>query len=196
MADILLFGLGNPGPEHEKTYHNAGLSTLMDAGAMVIERIEGILESRGQLSEKEHCVKNFCYQKYNGPVNLILARVSPEKAIYMNQSGLAVKEALEYFRVSPDNLYILHDDSDLFIGEYKLEKSRGAAGHHGVESVIESVGTNGFWRGRIGIRPKDEVRRQKAGEFVLKTVSREDRDALGKVARRLAVEIAAAVELK
>ena len=67
------------------------------------------------------------------------------------------------------------------IGEYKLQFGRGAAGHHGVESIQTALKSNDFWRLRIGIRPANEKIRQKSEKFVLKKITDEDREILAKI---------------
>jgi len=90
----------------------------------------------------------------------------------MNESGKAVKEAVKYFRAKPEEILIIHDDSDIELGKYKISFGRGSAGHQGVESIIKSLGTKNFWRLRIGIR---RTKRKKAGEFVLKKITPADK---------------------
>jgi PTH1 family peptidyl-tRNA hydrolase len=91
---------------------------------------------------------------------------------FMNESGRAVREAMRKFNVPPENIVLLHDDSDLPQGAWKISRGRGAAGHHGVESVIAALGRDDFTRIRIGIRPRNERVRRKAEEFVLRPVTK------------------------
>jgi len=70
---------------------------------------------------------------------------------YMNESGIAIQKLVNFYKISPTNLYIIHDDLDLPVGEYRLQFDRGPAGHHGVESIIQHLNTQAFWRIRIGI---------------------------------------------
>ncbi len=91
--------------------------------------------------------------------------------IYMNQSGLFVAKVLKKSNAKPKEILIVHDDSDIELGKYKLSFGRSSAGHKGVESVIQSLGTKNFWRLRIGIR---KTTRKKAGEFVLKKINKKD----------------------
>lgn len=73
----------------------------------------------------------------------------------MNRSGLAVKHLVEYYKPEVTNIMVVHDDIDLDVGRIKISRGGGAAGHHGVESVIHHLGTEGFNRVRIGIgRPR------------------------------------------
>lgn len=174
MNELLIFGLGNPTREYEDTYHNAGLLAL------------GYLQNRQELERhaKTTGQDSFWYRKYD---KLILSAANP--AFFMNESGTPVREALSFFKLKPERLIVLHDDSDLYIGELKMEFGRGAAGHHGVESVIKELGTKEFWRGRIGIRPPEEERRKKAGEFVLKKISAADKLLLDKVFQMLETNV-------
>ena len=91
---------------------------------------------------------------------------------FMNAIGDPITQFLKNQPVSSEEMLIIHDDSDLLIGSYKLSFGGGSAGHKGVQSVIDSLGTDAFWRLRVGIRdPKEQVR-QKAGDFVLKKISK------------------------
>jgi len=98
----------------------------------------------------------------------------------MNESGGFVKKMLRKKGVRPEALLVIHDDSDLNLGSFKLSFGRGSAGHKGAESVIRTLGTKDFWRLRIGIRPI-VGRRKKAGEFVLKKISAKDKKTLESV---------------
>jgi PTH1 family peptidyl-tRNA hydrolase len=95
---------------------------------------------------------------------------------FMNESGRYIAELIKKWHLAkPEEILIVHDDSDLALGNYKLSFGRGSAGHRGVESIIKSLGTKNFWRLRIGIRsPKEKIRRR-AEEFVLKKISPTDK---------------------
>ncbi len=99
----------------------------------------------------------------------------------MNESGKAVRAALKKFGARPHDLVVLHDDSDIVIGHYKISYARNSAGHKGVQSTIDALKTSGFTRIRIGIRPAREKHRQKAGEFALKKITAGHRKLLGGV---------------
>ncbi len=96
----------------------------------------------------------------------------------MNESGKAVKEAMKYFKIKPEEILIVHDDSDIELGKYKISFGRGSAGHNGVQSIINNLKTKNFWRLRIGVRPTTNNRRPttqiKAGDFVLKKISKKN----------------------
>lgn len=138
----IVYALGNPG--WENTYHNLGFD---------------LLESLDQTNWFES--KFFAFKKYG---NLILAK----NLVLMNASGLGVKEALVKFKIKPEELCLIHDDNDLLFGLIKFQFEKSSAGHKGVESVINELKTNKFWRLRIGI---GHSRRKKAEKFVLKKLN-------------------------
>jgi len=70
---------------------------------------------------------------------------------FMNNSGYAVSKIMNFYKISPDDLLVVHDDVDLDFGTVKKQKGKNAAGHHGVEDIIEKIGTKDFWRIRVGI---------------------------------------------
>ncbi|MBT9171017.1 MAG: Peptidyl-tRNA hydrolase [Actinobacteria bacterium] len=98
--------------------------------------------------------------------------------VYMNQSGNFVKAALKKYKIKPEEILIVHDDSDIELGKYKISFNRGSAGHNGVQSIIDALKTKNFWRLRIGIRKVSSIKyqesRKKAGEMVLKKIDREN----------------------
>lgn len=98
--------------------------------------------------------------------------------VYMNESGRFVNAALKKYRLKPEELLIIHDDSDIELGKYKLSFGRGSAGHKGIQSIISALGDKNFWRLRIGIRPINEKIRRKAEKIVLKTISKTDKETL------------------
>ena len=154
----LIVGLGNPGKDYEHTYHSAGALAL-DAIAMAL--------AGGDPLQWEAHKKLFVYTKI-GDWTLV------KPLTFMNTSGSAVREAARKFTASPADIVIIHDDSDLPVGTWKISRARGAGGHHGVESIVATLGTNDFTRIRIGIRPAREVKRKKAEEFVLKPITKRD----------------------
>ncbi len=158
--------LGTPHPDYEATYHNVGRLAL---AYFMPETARFKTEPGGRFE--------FAKSK---------ERIYVRPLTYMNESGPAVAAALKYFKLKPADILIFQDDSDLGLGSFKISCGSGAAGHHGVESLIRSFKTKEFCRVRIGIRPADpapELRRAKAGEFVLKKISAADKAKLQSVFR-------------
>lgn len=163
---LIIIGLGNPGREYKTTYHNAGW--------LALGYLKNELESEGSIL-KTGRGENFDYfDLIDGDKRYIL--VFPNT--FMNLSGKAVREALKFFKGEINDLVIIHDDSDLPIGEIKTARGAGPAGHNGVSSIIECLKTKNFLRVRIGIRNPDEVVRKKAEDFVLKKIKKTDLEKL------------------
>lgn len=159
----LIVGLGNPGDKYKSTYHNVGF-LFVDSLA---EATQG--NDDGQRITWRS-IKSF---RYAMCTEAILVKTTS----FMNESGRAVKSAIDYFGVNPDEILIVHDDSDIPLGEYKISFGRGSAGHKGIESIIKTLRTKEFLRVRIGIRT--DVR--KAGKFVLEKTTEDHRADLEKV---------------
>lgn len=157
----VISGLGNPGPEYSETYHNIGME-------YVTKHVEKYIGVQFQ-SEKKW---RFSHARLNTR-EWVLCQT------FMNESGIAIKAALKWFNASPEELLVVHDDSDLPAGTVRVEYGRGAAGHNGVLSIINALGTDGFWRARVGIRMEIEGNpREKAETFVLKKISSPAREKI------------------
>ena len=180
---ILIVGLGNPGKKYEKTRHNVGF------------RVVDELRSSPHASSLERVRKNFnSFDFANARVIDELAKQKTRKFIiakpqtFMNESGKAVKKLYTKYKIQNTNLWIIHDDIDLLLGEFKISKGRGSAGHKGVQSIINELGTKDFWRVRIGICPK--AGKPKAVEnFVLQKFTKEEEKILKEVILKAIEEI-------
>jgi len=162
MAKIIV-GLGNPLPEYDATYHNVGM--------LALKHMANELKNGGEpLVFKPH-KKLFEYALAGGT-----ALVLP--LTFMNESGTAVKEAMKKFGAAVKDLVVIHDESDLPVGTYKMSSERGAAGHKGAQSIMDALRSKEFLRVRIGIRDKNEKKRKKASEFVLKKITPKDMKTL------------------
>lgn len=141
----LIVGLGNPGEKYEGTRHNLGF--------MVVEQLLKDYEPVDKTNwSKEEKVKSdvvrFDWQPKEGKAErVILAK----PLTYMNNSGMAVTALSLYYKVSPEDIWIIHDELDLPFGTMKIRLGGAAAGHHGVESIIAGLATDKFWRFRLGI---------------------------------------------
>ena len=163
----LFVGLGNPGPEYEATRHNAGfwwIDALASAwGARLVpERGYQALAARVNRSE--------------GPVWLL------EPMTYMNRSGVSVATLARFFKIQPAEILVVHDELDIQPGQAKLKFGGSAAGHNGLKDIHAMLGTQDFWRLRLGIgHPgvKAEV-----VNYVLKKPSAEHRDAIAKASEQ------------
>lgn len=127
----LIIGIGNPGKQYEKTRHNLGF--------MVLDAMVGSGEWEEEAKFQSLVVK----------LSQDLWLVKPQT--FMNNSGMAVLKIVDYFKIPPEDLIVVHDDLDLMLGKIKVRKGGAAGGHHGVESVISALGTDQFVRVRLGI---------------------------------------------
>jgi PTH1 family peptidyl-tRNA hydrolase len=76
----------------------------------------------------------------------------------MNNSGIPLTKITSFYKISPENILVIHDDLDLRVGEYRFQFDRSPAGHNGIKSIVEQLGTQAFWRLRIGIdKPQSSV---------------------------------------
>lgn len=93
---------------------------------------------------------------------------------YMNQSGQAVAKAMGFFKLSTDDLLVVHDDLDLRLGEFKLQFGKGPKQHNGVESIEQRLGTTQFWRLRLGIDNREAQKRTPGESYVLQNFSEQE----------------------
>jgi PTH1 family peptidyl-tRNA hydrolase len=139
----LVVGLGNPGVEYQFTWHNLGflaIDRLAERHGIAVEnRRCRALTGRGQIDSEE----------------VVLAK--PET--FMNLSGLAVRELVTELGVEPSrDLVVVYDELDLPLGTLRIRQRGGSAGHKGLTSIINALGTEEFLRVRLGIAPDYEVR--------------------------------------
>ena len=123
--------------------------------------------------------------------HLLISRLPPSKSHlksdnYMNESGIFVQKQIHFYKIEPSSLYLIHDDLDLPVGEWRLQFDRSPAGHHGVESVIEHLGTQAFWRIRIGIGKPKKIPVEK---YVLQPFSTEEKKKINEVIDTIIGEI-------
>ena len=167
QSDIyLVAGLGNPGREYQSNRHNIGfmlVNRLADRLAVTFSR----LESNALVTKGDHQGRR-----------MILAK--PQK--YMNLSGQAVSALVRFYKLPLENILIAYDDVDLPLGVLRMRPSGGSAGHKGMQSIIESLGTQDFPRLRVGIgRPPG---RMEAAAYVLQDFSKEEAEILPEILDR------------
>ena len=132
--DLLVVGLGNPGREHERDRHNVGWMVVDELARRTDARWRG--KFSGQLAEV----------RLDG---LRLALLKPET--FMNDSGRSVAAAARFFKVEPEAMLVVHDDVDLESGRLQARAGGGLAGHNGLRSLAQALGTQDFLRLRIGV---------------------------------------------
>ncbi len=146
----IIIGLGNPGKEYGQTRHNTGFLF-----------IDALCEAWGfpDFTPEKKFSSLVSANVHDGGKVLL---VKPET--FMNRSGEAISALVGFFKLTPDDITIIHDDLDLPFGTWKVATDSGAAGHNGVASLIEHLGTKAFRRIRVGIgRPARNASRSDAG---------------------------------
>jgi len=163
---FLIAGLGNPGRQYRDNRHNIGFLAV-DRLAASLGLTFTRLESRALVSKGTHQGRR-----------VVLAK--PQT--YMNLSGKAVASLARFYKVPFVQLLVVYDDVDLPLGTLRLRPTGGSGGHRGVESIIESLGSQEFPRLRLGIgRPPG---RMDAGDYVLEDFSRQETEFLPEILGR------------
>ncbi|MBI3813275.1 MAG: aminoacyl-tRNA hydrolase [Nitrospinae bacterium] len=152
----LIVGLGNYGKKYEDTRHNIGFTAVDRLASKYSIHVnkksnfsligKGVIEVEDVLITKPHT--------------------------YMNRSGMAVSSIFTDYSLMPSDLIVVHDDIDLQVGRVKKKFGGGDAGHRGIRSIIESIGTGDFYRIRIGVgRPPENI---EASDYVLSPFHRDE----------------------
>ena len=152
----LLTGLGNPGGKYEKNRHNVGFMAVDEIGAdhnfpPYKSKFQGVI-SQGILG---------------GQKALLLKPVT-----YMNNSGQSVAAAAKFYKIPPEKTIVFHDEIDLDPGKVKVKQGGGAAGHNGLKSIDAHLGTQNYWRVRIGVGHPGDT--NKVHSYVLGDFSKSD----------------------
>ncbi|KKQ42921.1 MAG: Peptidyl-tRNA hydrolase [Microgenomates group bacterium GW2011_GWC1_37_8] len=142
MGNKLTVGLGNPGEKYTNTRHNVGFMVI-DAIASQISNFQFPISN---WAESRNAKALYCSARIKGKE---IEFVKPWT--FMNQSGLSVRYAYKKHSLKPDDLYVIHDDLDLRLGTYKIQKGVGPKLHNGIDSIERELGTKVFWRVRVGV---------------------------------------------
>ena len=141
----IIVGLGNPGTKYEKTRHNLGFIVLDH----FLKNFEPQNEGDWQESKKfKSQFAEISWQPKKGEMEKVVL-IKP--LTYMNNSGMAVKAVSAFYKVAASDIWVIHDDVDLALGLMKIRLGGASAGHRGVDSIIETLGNDKFWRFRLGI---------------------------------------------
>ena len=175
----LILGLGNPGKKYQNTRHNIGF-------AAIDFLFEEWLEGEGSTAWHEE--KKFQAEISEGNLNgekIILAK--PQT--FMNNSGTSTSALVNFYKVEPKNIVVIHDDLDIAFGEIKVQTDRSSAGHNGIKSIIERLGTQAFTRVRVGIGKADRAKQGEAADYVLNKFGLVERLKLKVVKNKILEEI-------
>ena len=163
---MLLVGLGNPTPDSNDNRHNVGFK-IIDA-----------INTKFGLSKQK--------PKFKGLLttgNISNKKVYAIKPLtFMNNSGICIRELIEYFKIDPENVIVFHDDLDVDFKKIKAKFGGSSAGHNGIESIDKFIGKD-YARVRVGIgKPEKKI---EVSDFVLTNFSEEEKEDLGKVIQNI-----------
>jgi len=175
----LIIGLGNPGEEYKDARHNVGFMTV-DA-----------------IAKKEGAKFSF-EKKFNAEISK--SRFNDKPAIlvkpftFVNKSGEAARKSKLFYKIKPDDIIVIHDDLDIEFGSFKLSFAKHSGGHRGVQSVIDGLKTDKFWRLRIGTANRKlttarhqrtlKAKKEAVGDFVLSRFTPSEQAELKRVIKK------------
>jgi PTH1 family peptidyl-tRNA hydrolase len=156
----VIVGLGNPGPEHLSTRHNAGFWFV-------------------DLLARRHGGEFRDYRKYSGETARITVAerdlILLKPTTYMNRSGLSIRQLSDFFKVAADDILVAHDELDLPVGTVRLKHGGGHGGHNGLRDTIAHIG-DAFWRLRLGVgHPGNKA---EVIDYVLSRAPRAEEDSI------------------
>ena len=170
----LVVGLGNPGPAYASHRHNIGYVVVDELARRLGIRFGAPRGMRTEVAEGRL-----------GPIGPDAVRVILAKSrTFMNETGGAVAGLLNYFKITPGRLVVVHDELDIDLGQLRSKVGGGDNGHNGLKSLRKSLGTGDFYRVRFGVgRPPG---RQDPADFLLSNFSAGERDSLAVEVERAA----------
>lgn len=150
----LIIGLGNPGKKYQDNRHNVG--------HMFIDHISQ-RHSRSDQESDSHLRENDKFVK---------------TTVFMNHSGAEVKKLATYYKLPTTSIIVVHDDLDIPLGKFKIQKSGGPKLHNGITSIEKTLKTKGFWRVRIGVDNRDPDNRIDGETYILQDLTQQERKNL------------------
>jgi PTH1 family peptidyl-tRNA hydrolase len=174
---LLFVGLGNPTPDSENNRHNVGFK-IIDA-----------INKKFSLSKQKPKFKGLLTTGNVGDQKVYAIK----PLTFMNNSGICIRELIEYFKIDPDDVIVFHDDLDVDFGKIKAKYGGSSAGHNGIASIDKFVGKD-YSRVRIGIgKPKDNI---EVGDFVLQNFDEDELVALEKITKNIVDSISLLLDKK
>lgn len=170
----IIFGLGNIGKEYENSRHNIGfkfLDTLAPQDSFRPNSKLEVLESSVFVNNKK----------------IYLCKPTTQ----MNLSGRAVAKYSSFLSVAPENILVIYDELDIAMGDYKIQFAKASKTHNGINSINKYIGTQNYWRMRIGVDGRTTTIRQKVtpAEYVLSPISKKTRDIFSKTFEQIKADI-------
>lgn len=170
----LIVGLGNPGTKYQHTRHNVGF-----------DAVDRLISNISAPKEKKRFSSKFTLVKIE---NTKLIIIKPQT--YMNNSGVAVKKAMNFYRIKPENVVVIYDDMDIPLGKIRIRKKGSGGTHNGMKSIISFIRSYDFPRIRIGI---GKPNKQGTIDFVLGKPNGEEKQEIQKAIEKTALSIEALI---
>ena len=163
----IIAGLGNPGKEYTGTRHNIGYSTV------------------DYLAEKHNVKLNkLKFNSVYGEININGEKVMFVKPVtYMNRSGIAIQEIINFYKIPVENLIVIYDDIDISVGSLRIRPNGSPGTHNGMKSIISHLGSSNFPRIRIGIGRNPDM---DLADYVLQRFNSSDVEKLGPIIEKAA----------
>ena len=167
---MIVVGLGNPGPQYALSRHNLGFMVVDELAARA-----------GGVSFRAKFHGEYAEAVVGGTPATLLKPLT-----YMNDSGRSVQAALAFFKLPPSELVVVHDELDLEFGDIRLKQGGGEAGHNGLRSITQALGTSDYGRLRIGIGKPNAGFQGRGRDFVLDGFRSSEKAELGPLVERAA----------
>ena len=177
----LFVGLGNPGSQYQWTRHNAGF--------LFADKLAEKLDLSFKFNKK--------FQAELASVRDDLFILKPQ--VFMNRSGQSVRAFLDFLKIKPDSLnavldgpndlVVAHDDLDLALGDFKLQKGKGPKAHNGLQSIYQHLGNKDFWHLRLGVDSRLDRQQIAGADYVLQPLSATERQLLDQTINQLLEEL-------
>ena len=174
---LLLVGLGNPTPDSENNRHNIGFKIIDSINKQFglskqKPKFKGLLTTGNIADQKVYAIKPLTF---------------------MNNSGICIRELIEYFKIDAEDVIVFHDDLDVEFGKIKAKFGGSSAGHNGIASIDKFIGKD-YSRVRIGIgKPKDKM---EVGDFILQNFDENEMLILEKITKNITDSISILIEKK
>ena len=143
----LIVGLGNPGEKYSNNRHNIGF--------VVVERLLAEITNNQFPISKQIPGSFQMNKKFNAEMIQTKEYILAKPQTFMNDSGVAVAAIANFYKIKPEDIYVIHDDLDIALGNYKIAQGKGPKVHNGLSSVIEKIGTDQYTNVRVGVENRE-----------------------------------------
>ncbi len=186
----LIVGLGNPGKEYEGTRHNVGFLVLDKLVSMISVQVSvpnsQSADAWGRVPMGVFGFRKF--QRFEGEIARIGEVLLLKPMTFMNKSGVSIKKVMNFYKIKLEDLWVIHDDLDIELGKFKVQKGKGPKKHNGVLSVERELGTKNFWRVRVGVENRQD-KRIPGEKYVLMRFNEDEKKRLRQVINEVVEEI-------